>query len=529
MTYLFLFQIGPVQTFIAQARRTQDLFIGSHLLSELASAGVLAISEHPSFKPIFPLVENRQVKGGAPHRFAFLCDDDPSQIAEKVQRAIESRWQEGFVRPVGQLVWDAVGDGEWVTIFERQGQASSWLEFYWVAVPYDHEKHSDSFKNASVAMAQRKYARTFHVLEEPGYKCTLTGMQSALMQGDRRKNEAEWDKLRRHLKDDRNEPKIIRRNENLGTLTLVKRLAAIALQRESKPIPDFERFPSTTHIAKDDPDANEHPIGSKDVTGYIAVLHMDGDQMGKHLTDLKGLPAHQDFSRRLANFASEDTATIVRDYGGQMGKLVYSGGDDVLALLPLRHALRCGDELRKRFQKMTGCTASAGIAITPSNLPLDRALELAREAEETAKEKYGRNAIVVVEAHGSGQMRGAGGNWTIIDFIVQLQALFEKNELSGKLGYDLMTLDHDLYGDNLKVARQFEVHRIAKRRTAEGVSYEEKLEALINKMINLVEEPVHEPNKKPYLAVPTWTDMANWVILARFLAQGGIHEPEAQS
>jgi CRISPR-associated protein Cmr2 len=281
MKYLFLFQIGPVQTFIAQARRTQDLFIGSYLLSELASAGVRAASAHPSFEAIFPLVENGQVKGGAPHRFAFLCDDDPTKVAEKVQSAIESRWQEGFVRPVGRLVWDAIGDGEWVSIFERQ--ATNWMEFYWVAVPYDSGNHGDSFKNASVAMAQRKYARTFHVLEEPGYKCTLTGMQSALMQGERRKNEAEWNKLRGYLHDDRNEPKIIRRNENLGTLALVKRLAAIALQREGSPILDFEQFPSTTHIAKDDPDATEEPVGSKDVTGYIAVLHMDGDQMGKRL------------------------------------------------------------------------------------------------------------------------------------------------------------------------------------------------------------------------------------------------------
>jgi len=509
MTNLFLFQIGPVQTFIAQARRTQDLFIGSYLLSELASAGVLAASEHRNFKAIFPLVENGQVKGGAPHRFAFLYDDDPSQIAEKVQSAIESRWQEGFVQPVGQLVWDAVGDGEWVTIFERQ--ATNWMEFYWIAVPYDNKNHGSTFKNASAAMAQRKYARTFHVLEEPGYKCTLTGMQSALMQGERRKNEAEWDKLRRHLKDDRNEPKIIRRYENLGTLALVKRLAAIALQREGRPIPDFERFPSTTHIAQDTPDATEESIGSKDVTGYIAVLHMDGDQMGKRLTELPDLPAHQDFSSQLAAFASEGAATTIRDYGGQMGQLVYSGGDDVLALLPLRHALRCADELRKLFQQMTGCTTSAGIAITPANLPLDRALELAREAEEAAKEKYGRNAVVVVEAHGGGQMREAGGKWTIIDFIVQLQALFESNSLSGKLGYDLLAIDHDLYGDHLKVARQFEVHRIAKRRTAEGVSYEETIEPLINEMIKLVEEDG---------TVPAWPDMANWVILTRFLAQG---------
>jgi CRISPR-associated protein Cmr2 len=499
MTHLFLFQIGPVQTFIAQARRTQDLFIGSYLLSELASAGVLAISEHPSFKPIFPLVENRQVKGGAPHRFAFLCDDDPSQIAQKVHSAIESRWQEGFVQPVGQLVWDAIGDGEWVKTFERQ--ATTWMEFYWVAVPYDGGNHGDSFKKASAAMAQRKYARTFHVLEEPGYKCTLTGMQSAL--------DINWKKLRNKLHDSRGI--ILRDNERLGTLALIKRLAerANAVQSDKK-------IYSTTHIAKDDPDATEDPVGGKDVTGYLAVLHMDGDQMGKRLGELgndqkHGYEKHQEFSGQLANFAANEVQRIVIEHGGKTGVLVYSGGDDVLALLPLRSALRCADELRKLFQQMTGCTASAGIAITPANLPLDRALELAREAEEAAKERYGRNAVVILEAHGSGQTREAGGKWTIIDFIVQLQVLFEEGALSGKLGYDLLALDHDLYGDHLKTARKSEVHRIAKRRTAEGVSYEKKTEPLINNMINLVEEDK---------AVPTWSDMANWVILARFLAQG---------
>ena len=34
--YLFLYTIGPVQSFIAQARKTQDLWCGSTLLSELS-------------------------------------------------------------------------------------------------------------------------------------------------------------------------------------------------------------------------------------------------------------------------------------------------------------------------------------------------------------------------------------------------------------------------------------------------------------------------------------------------------------
>src|SRR5690606_35857362 len=202
----------------------------------------------------------------------------------------------------------------------------------------------------------------------------------------------------------------------------------------------------------------------------------------------------------------------VEHFGGELGRLVYSGGDDVLALLPLKHVLRCADELRQLFSRMTECTASAGIAITPANLPLDRALELAREAEEQAKEQYGRNAVVVVEAHGSGQMRPAGGKWDIIPFVNRLQELFERGTLSAKLGYDLQMVDYYLFGD-LRDARIAEVKRLVGRRTAEGVTADQKqaIEAMTGEMIELVE------NKR---AVPTWSDMANWVILARFLAQG---------
>jgi CRISPR-associated protein Cmr2 len=502
MTHLFLFQIGPVQTFIAQARRTQDLFIGSHLLSELATAGVMAASALPGFKAIFPVLENGEVKGGAPHRFAFLCEANPARVAERVETAVKSRWRDGFAFPVRKFVEDAAGGEDWVKTFERQ--IDNWLEFYWVAVPYSD--HVESFKRASAAMAQRKYARMFMQVEEPGYKCTLTGAQSVL--------NINWNRLRKHLQD--NEGKIVRPNESLGSLALIKRLAAIAGCIQDQ---DYEGFPSTNQIAADDPNwhESESPKDAKEVTGYLAVLHMDGDQMGNRLGNLKTLTAHQEFSRNLAVFAAEGALVTVEKFGGKTGRLVYSGGDDVLALLPLRHVLRCADELRKLFFSMTNCRSSAGIAITPANLPLDMALELARQAEENAKEVYGRNAVVFVEAHGSGQLREAGAGWEIIEFLQTIQALFEQQVLSGKFGYDLLAIDHDLFGAELREARDKEVRRLAKRRTQEGASTETKqaIEKAVGNMIRLVEP---EDNSPP--AVPTWSAMANWIILARFLAQG---------
>ncbi len=501
-TRLFLFQIGPVQAFIAQARRTQDLFMGSHILSELVSAGVLASSQAAGFEAIFPLIKDGNVLGGAPNRFAFLCDDLPAEVAAAVQKAVQTRWLEGFADPVCRLVQRAVGDGDWQAVFERQ--STQWMEFYWAAVDYDRNDHGGSFRRASAAVAQRKYVRTFHVLEEPGSKCTLTGMQSALP--------VNWKRLRESLDDA--DGKIIRANERLGSLALVKRLGTIALKHEKATVTDFEGFPATSEIAADQWGVYENAAVGKETTGYIAVLHMDGDQMGKRLNELPDVEEHQKFSRDLANYAEADGARKTLGQYGGLGRLVYSGGDDVLALLPLKNALQCADKLRTLFSQMTRCNASAGIAITPANLPLDRALELARQAEEMAKDRYDRNAVVVVEAHGTGQMRAAGAKWEVISFVTGLQELFEKHILSGKLGYDLQSIDHDLFGDSIRGAREAEIRRLVQRRIGEKAKDDEKKDVnnLTTTMIKLVEDE---------RVVPSWSDMANWVILARFLAQGG--------
>ncbi len=43
MNYLFQVGLGPVQSFIASARRSRDLAFGSSLLSELSKAAALQI------------------------------------------------------------------------------------------------------------------------------------------------------------------------------------------------------------------------------------------------------------------------------------------------------------------------------------------------------------------------------------------------------------------------------------------------------------------------------------------------------
>jgi len=502
MTNLFLCQIGPVQSFIAAGRRTQDLYVGSRLLSQLARAGLHEATRKPGFMPIFPIWDdNQQFPKGVPHRFAFVCDDDAQAVGEAIENAVRDRWLHGYAEKVYMLLRDQIGEGDWEAVY--QNQMDNWLEFYWVSVPYRANDHATCFTQASTAMAQRKLLRHFPQIDEHGRKCTLTGSQSALP--------LDWERLKRALKDDF----IFRPHEYLGTVALIKRL----IQNTDADLGDGkQKYKPKSTDAIAGADRNQKRQQGREVENYLAVLHIDGDGMGKALSNIKNLTEHQEFSRKLAFFADEQVPNIIKQYGGDTYELIYAGGDDVLALLPLRHVLECAYQLRLAFGELMGFSSSAGIAITPYDFPLDLALDIARQAEETAKEGIGRNAIMVTEAHGTGTIREAGGEWDVIPLVNILIGYFADGTLSGKLGYDILTIASDMGGVVPPEARLAELSRIIKRRLAENVADNLKKHILGN-----------DPDKGNLAQVIatlaegriSWQGMAHWAILARFIAQAG--------
>jgi len=80
--------------------------------------------------------------------------------------------------------------------------------------------------------------------------------------------------------------------------------------------------------------------------------------------------------------------------------LIYSGGDDVLALFPLETALkgyRSLIRIFKRCMKIAGYnfTASAGLVISHYKIPLSYVLQEARSAESKAKKVDGKDAVYI--------------------------------------------------------------------------------------------------------------------------------------
>ncbi|HEM55789.1 MAG TPA: type III-B CRISPR-associated protein Cas10/Cmr2, partial [Thermodesulfobium narugense] len=221
---------------------------------------------------------------------------------------------------------------------------------------------------------------------------------------------------------------------------------------------------------------------------YYAILQMDGDNMGKWLRgefnpeigntihekvkdaliaysdreDIGKLQKilcskhptspsiHQAFSRRLSIFALDNVRKIVEE--DHYGKLVYAGGDDVLALLPIEEALNCAYDLQKTFKEALSPEASmsAGIVIIHYKYPLYLALEEVNSAEKRAKKHYGKNAFCLRFFSRSGEQRECGGNWELVEFMNELIYKLKIEEISSSFPYDYLKVVEGLYDENEK-------------------------------------------------------------------------------
>src|SRR5690349_13716188 len=94
--YLFLFTIGPVQDFIAAARRTRDLWAGSQLLSELSRTAAKALRDDYDAQLIFP-APSKQGKELKDHDVvnrilvSLTTLEKPEIVGEKIEQAVREQ------------------------------------------------------------------------------------------------------------------------------------------------------------------------------------------------------------------------------------------------------------------------------------------------------------------------------------------------------------------------------------------------------------------------------------------------------
>jgi len=270
---------------------------------------------------------------------------------------------------------------------------------------------------------------------------------------------------------------------------------------------------------------------TKDIKGavvapspYYAIIALDGDGMGSHIRSLQTEEDHRTFSDRLRKFSN----AVNRLADKYLAKVIYNGGDDVLAMAPLKTAFEFTRELANLFNETTrnekdntGLTASAGIAISHHLSPLSYALQTARRAEKHAKDiDEQKNAVCVIALKRSGEPIEVRSNWTKMNGqFEKVIHQFETNELSSKLPYDVARSAYALpAADN---AFEAEIRRLIIRHLQKGTS-EQKKETAITLSVGLRQWAASFPLLPSHPDDPQQADiLAGWLGLARFIAKGG--------
>ncbi|MGE4046214.1 MAG: type III-B CRISPR-associated protein Cas10/Cmr2 [Acetobacteraceae bacterium] len=473
--HLLLIALGPVQDFIAQARRMRDLWFGSHLLSELSRAGAAALAEagatliFPAMDrgdaelakcnpPIRPETQRPPVSVANKILAKIPPEQNPATCAAAVRGKVLERWREiadeARDKPHVRAVLADNADPVW------QEQIEDVLEFYAVWAPIAGS-YGQVRETVEKMLTGRKSLRDFRVWQHD-----LPGMPKSSLDGARLSV----------LKPGRRGPAFgrlgIRAGEQLDAIGLIKRAgfgpeqfvpvvnvaaghwlrmaqaeeksaATLATLRDAckhrsihhvrRSLPVVEPLPFDASVLYpsrwaslfkelDEPadaadarqwgEAHVRPLLRAmrgEPPAYVACLVADGDNMGKAIDRLDSIEDNQAFSRGLAKFP-EQAHDIV---GRHLGSLIYAGGDDVLAFLPVATALECAAELAGAFAMLMASvvpsgpvpTLSVGIGIGHLMEPMGMLLNLGRDAEHTAKRVDGKNALAVLIDKRSGGQR----------------------------------------------------------------------------------------------------------------------------
>lgn len=432
MTYLLSLSIGPVQEFIAAARRTADLRAGSQLLQQL-TAHIAQEIEKQGGTLVFPA--SASVPG--PNKVvAEVNTDQPSELARQLKESatqwLLQRWQQARDRLAaeGVLVNDSLA----------REQVQRFLEFYAAWVPLEGD-YAAARERVEALLAGRKALRDFEQpASSPGIpKSPLDPSRDSVILLNRNGVSYSIPQSAQVAPSLR-----LKKTEFLDAISLLKRVqeardvpstslmaAQSVLPIAEKHVPqavetlravvretgglvdlgdlmfpnrvqeEMSTFPILQQQRAQIEDARREileSVGLRECPPYYVVLAADGDRMGMLINAQKTIGKHRALSEAVAGAAQRMTEAVRR----RRGYPVYAGGDDVLALLPVNQALECAEELARLFREAlrdfvqdggAGGTLSVGVAIVHHLESLQRAVDWAREAEKLAKGK--RNALGV--------------------------------------------------------------------------------------------------------------------------------------
>lgn len=248
MTHLH-FTFGPVQGFVAQARRTRDLYAGSFLLSHLARTAMKAAQDAggtvllPDLTAIERLADTTE-HAVAPNRFVAQFDepDGAASAARNAASKLQEEW-----RSIADKVWKRFLDQvpgketETPTIWDRQ--IGNFWEIAWAVGDAQDTDLLD----------RRKNWRTPPWMVEHGDHCTLMGRWQELSGFIRSRQQplqaAYWKAVQQQVKSAGASELDLEDDERLCAIAFVKRFFPLVSQDAIGRDLGMDNWPSTVSIA----------------------------------------------------------------------------------------------------------------------------------------------------------------------------------------------------------------------------------------------------------------------------------------
>lgn len=482
---LLLFSMGPVQSFISSAVSLKDLWSGSFILSWLTLRAIeFVVAKHnvnslitPSINQ-FPVFTNDTPKDQKlspcfPNRFlARIPSEGAREFALGLEAEVKNSWKEvcdsvknHILKSIKSEILDPL------KIWDKQ--CESLFEIHTVVMPFNSgsTKLKESEQNKAVDKWQADFDCISGIMQAkrairhiPTYsligdrfpmKCSLMGTYEQMGPVSLSESRSFWETAPEKFP---NRGARIRKRERFCAISLVKRYAWPAFFKEKlgiKNVDDLRYSDLATIAAKkwlnsDEPKfdlysnkingqwlhqdtENNDDVCPKEIADlikskikkeglpptYYAILMVDGDKMGELLR--KNKETLGNVSAALSEFSQIKARQIVED-PDICGELIYSGGDDVLALLPTSTAIECAEKLNQEYSKIMiahnvlGATLSAGLVIVHYKEDLRYSLSLARDAEKNAK-SAGRDCMYLGVCKGSGGLEGAIVPWNYVPVI----------------------------------------------------------------------------------------------------------------
>jgi CRISPR-associated protein Cmr2 len=183
---------------------------------------------------------------------------------------------------------------------------------------------------------------------------------------------------------------------------------------------------------------------SKPSKNYFAIIISDGDSMGDWLglkserrKDKLERAFHEKFSKALSDYAKEIKSLESNEKFGL--RIVYAGGDDVLAVADLREFLDFAEKLNPIFKEKVGenASVSAGIVIGHQKDNLAYLLNEAGKAEKRAKSVEGKSAFCITVIPRGGGPVSFWAKWEFLSLFKDTIEYFEKEIIGDRTVYDI--------------------------------------------------------------------------------------------